>query len=210
LAYQLLISEKDRIDDLTSIMAGSDEGYHSLSTTTHNDGRSVFGSDMSQRFSDADHRLDGLSYEPLHFSVEEPIADYSIQPQPKKNSLLCEIEGCNHESRTQSEYRYVLPRHTARLSSDKRIRRHEARHNKEHVCKVPDCSRTEGFATLHDLMRHQKCVHKIQPQRGQHKEYKCFGKGCAKPDKEWPRFDNFKQHLKRMHRRENVETLIIK
>ena len=90
-------------------MAGSDEGYHSLSTATHNDGRSVFSSDMSLRFPDPDHRLDGLSYESLHVSVEEHVADYSVQQQPKKNSLRCERERCNHESRTQSEYRYVSP-----------------------------------------------------------------------------------------------------
>ena len=198
------------MDDLTSITAGSDEGYHSLSTATHNGSRSVFGSDMSQRSSDPDHRLDGLSYEPFHISVEEPVADYSIQPQPPHNSLRCEREGCDHESRTQSEYRYVLPRHTAGFHSDRRLRRHESRHNKEHVCKVPDCSRMEGFASIHDLMRHQKSVHKIWPQHGQRKEYKCFGESCAKPDKEWPRLDNFKQHLKRMHAHENAETLITK
>jgi hypothetical protein len=104
----------------------------------------------------------------------------------------------------------TLPRHTAELHSDRRIRRHESRHNKEHVCKVPDCSRTEGFANLHDLMRHQKSVHKIRPQHGRHKEYKCFGGSCAKPDKEWPRLDNFKQNLKRMHTHENAEMLITK
>jgi hypothetical protein len=198
------------MDDLTSIMANSDEGYHSLSTATQNDGRSVFGSDISQRLSDPDHRLDRLSYGPFHDSPEEPLTDYSIQPQQKRKSLLCEREGCTHESRTRSEYRYVLRRHTAGSSSDRRIRRHEARHNKEHACKVPGCSRTEGFATIHDLMRHQKSVHKIPPQHGQHKEYKCFGERCAKPDKKWPRFDNFKQHLKRMHTHENVEMLIAK
>ena len=198
------------MDDLTSITAGSDEGYHSLSTATHNGSRSVFGSDMSQRFLDPDHRLDGLSYEPFHMSVEEPVADYSIQPQLQKNSLQCEREGCNHESRTQSEYRYVLARHTAGLSSDRRIRRHDARHNKEHVCKVPDCSRTQGFATINDLERHQKSVHKIQPEHGYSKEYKCFGDSCPKRDKEWPRFDNFKQHLKRIHQQESTETLIMK
>jgi len=188
-------------------MAGSDEGYHSLSTATHNDGRSVFGSDMSQRLSDPNHRLDNLSY---HYSFEEPVADYSIQPQPKRNSLPCERKGCTHESGTQSEYRYVLTRHIAGLSSDRHIRRHDARHNKEHVCKVPDCSRTQGFATINDLERHQKSVHKIQPEHGYSKEYKCFGDSCPKRDKEWPRFDNFKQHLKRMHQHENTETLIVK
>jgi hypothetical protein len=99
------------MDDLTSVMASSDEGYHSLSTATHNDGRSVFGSDMSQRLSDPGHRLDKLSYEPFRDSFEEPVTDFSIQPQQKGNSLPCVREGCTHESRTQSEYRYVLRRH---------------------------------------------------------------------------------------------------
>lgn len=40
--------------------------------------------------------------------------------------------------------------------------------------------------------------------------YRCFAPGCAKASKLWPRLDNFKQHLIRMHPSENVEALVKK
>jgi hypothetical protein len=40
-------------------------------------------------------------------------------------------------------------------------------------------------------------VHKISNRPS--KSYKCFGEGCNNGDKEWPRLDNFKQHLKKKH-----------
>jgi hypothetical protein len=96
------------------------------------------------------------------------------------------------------------------IGTDYRNRKHAARHNKEHVCEELGCTRTEGFATINDLERHQKSVHKIQPAHGQSREYKCFGNSCPKHEREWPRFDNFKQHLKRMHENESIEMLISK
>ena len=83
-----------------------------------------------------------------------------------------------------------------------RFSKHDAWHKKEHICHVKDCPRKgKGFTTVNDLERHQKTVHRIQPdrQRGKNREYKCFAPGCPKNDKEWPRLDNFKQHLIRMH-----------
>jgi hypothetical protein len=38
--------------------------------------------------------------------------------------------------------------------------------------------------------------------------YKCFAPNCKHCDKEWPRLDNFKQHLQRMHKFESTEELI--
>ena len=38
--------------------------------------------------------------------------------------------------------------------------------------------------------------------------YRCFAPGCAKASKLWPRLDNFKQHLIRMHPIEDVEALV--
>jgi hypothetical protein len=84
-------------------------------------------------------------------------------------------------------------------------RKHAARHDGAHISREPGCTRTEGFATVGDPERHQKSVHKIHS-----KEYKCFGDSCPRRDKEWPRFDNFKQHLTRMHPHESTETLIMR
>ena len=51
-----------------------------------------------------------------------------------------------------------------------------------------------------------KAVHKISNRPS--KSYKCFGEGCTKGDKEWPRLDNFKQHLRKMHGDGHVDRLL--
>ena len=59
---------------------------------------------------------------------------------------------------------------------------------------------------MNDLHRHQKSVHGTNQRRS--KDYKCFAVGCGKPEKIWPRLDNFKQHLQRMHAEEDMDALI--
>lgn len=38
---------------------------------------------------------------------QSPITDYAVQSQQKSDSLACEMEGCDHKSRTPSEFKYV-------------------------------------------------------------------------------------------------------
>ncbi|KAJ5358634.1 uncharacterized protein N7496_011047 [Penicillium cataractarum] len=92
--------------------------------------------------------------------------------------------------------------------SDKR--KHEARHRKLFKCDEPNCPRNEGFGTINDLARHKKCVHNKEPERGPKMMYLCFGKNCPRPNKKWPRLDNFKQHLGRMHHGEDADALLKK
>jgi hypothetical protein len=40
------------------------------------------------------------------------------------------------------------------------------------------------------------------------KSYRCFAPNCGKSDKDWPRLDNFKQHLSRMHPELDMEDLL--
>lgn len=89
-------------------------------------------------------------------------------------------------------------------------RKHEARHRKLFKCDEPNCSRKEGFGTINDLARHKKCVHNKEPERGPKMMYLCFGKNCPRPNKKWPRLDNFKQHLNRMHNEEDADALLKK
>jgi hypothetical protein len=140
---------------------------------------------------------------------QNPVHNNVNLSQQRPHSLACEYKGCTHRSKTQSDFKYVLPGPAGNETLlTVVLRKHAARHNREHVCREQGCTRTEGFATINDLERHQKSVHKIQPEHGHSKEYKCFGESCSRRDKEWPRFDNFKQHLKRMHSKENTEMLI--
>ncbi|KAH8433645.1 putative C2H2 finger domain protein [Aspergillus melleus] len=95
---------------------------------------------------------------------------------------------------------------TGKCPSDKR--KHEARHRKLFKCDEPHCPRKEGFGTINDLARHKKCVHKQDPERGPKMLFMCFGHNCPRKDKRWPRLDNFRQHLTRMHHDEDIDDLL--
>ena len=81
------------------------------------------------------------------------------------------------------------------------------KHDKPHRCDIPGCTRPSGFTTTNDLIRHQKSKHKMH-SIGKTKSYKCAGNTCRNPEKEWPRLDNFKQHIVRMHPDENIDELV--
>lgn len=86
----------------------------------------------------------------------------------------------------------IQPLTSAHRASSK----HKSRHEKPHMCQEPGCSRKLGFGTPNDLLRHQQSVHSADGIK-----YRCMEGPCeTKPPKDWPRADNFKQHLKRMHR----------
>lgn len=85
-------------------------------------------------------------------------------------------------------------------------RKHNARHARQYRCIEENCPRSSiGFATINDLYRHEKSVH--GKHVGKSRMYKCFAPGCAKASKLWPRLDNFKQHLIRMHPNEDIDAL---
>ncbi|GJC79422.1 krueppel-like factor 15 [Colletotrichum liriopes] len=65
-------------------------------------------------------------------------------------------------------------------------------------CDVSGCTRKEGFGTLNDLDRHKGSVHPDVFNAGP--RFRCQIGACQTKDKIWPRADNFRQHLKRVHR----------
>ena len=73
-------------------------------------------------------------------------------------------------------------------------------------CDVSGCTHERGFATQTDLNRHQKGVHGIYPNNDSI-SYRCVGRDCNNADKIWPRRDNFRGHLSRMHPHEDIEEL---
>jgi hypothetical protein len=79
-------------------------------------------------------------------------------------------------------------------------------HNKPHKCDIAGCTRTDGFGTVNDLNRHKACVHGIRLRVT--RSFKCAAPGCKTADKVWPRLDNFKQHLERMHKGVDVNGMI--
>lgn len=64
-----------------------------------------------------------------------------------------------------------------------------------------------GFTTKNDLDRHKKSLHQVYIG----KSYMCAVPHCPKKNKIWPRTDNFRQHLKRVHEDwKNVQELMDK
>lgn len=77
------------------------------------------------------------------------------------------------------------------------IRKHRQRHTKPYRCTIPGCARREGFSTSNDLDRHKRSVHPDTAAAGN--RYACPISSCKSRGKIWPRADNFRAHLKRVH-----------
>lgn len=98
--------------------------------------------------------------------------------------LWCEV--CKKELRTRSEQK-----------------KHQQRHKKPFRCDFRDCPRQkEGFSTTNDLDRHKRSKHPESETLGN--RYVCRIGACKSKDKIWPRADNFRAHLKRMHKQDRV------
>ncbi|KAJ5253777.1 hypothetical protein N7524_010957 [Penicillium chrysogenum] len=170
----------------------TDSGYGRTSCTT----QSVVASYSVDSSSPQIDMTDNMSTEsgpsfdhPKYESVSGPsyTSEFVGSPQQLVDaSMLCEDPSCKW---------------VGKCPSDKR--KHKARHKKLFKCDVPNCPRKDGFGTINDLARHKICVHNKEPERGPKMIYMCFGTICPRPNKQWPRLDNFKQHLNRMHHEED-------
>lgn len=79
-------------------------------------------------------------------------------------------------------------------------------HQEPFRCDIFRCKRGEkGFTTVNDLIRHKKSIHRINKVVG---SYQCAFMNCRSKDKIWPRLDNYKQHVQRMHPDEDEQDLI--
>ncbi|KAK8042008.1 hypothetical protein PG993_006531 [Apiospora rasikravindrae] len=89
------------------------------------------------------------------------------------------------------------------VKTNSELKKHRQRHTKPFTCNVPGCGRTEGFSTPNDLDRHKRSVHPEESPVGS--RFQCPHGSCKNKDKIWPRADNFRAHLKRVHRIEKVK-----
>ncbi|KAH6638189.1 hypothetical protein C7974DRAFT_155937 [Boeremia exigua] len=118
------------------------------------------------------------------------VSQHSSRSGGRQKKYYCPELNCNTESKCASDHK-----------------RHMLRHEKSFICTEFECKRAgKGFSTINDLDRHKKSVHKIGVEKS--KSYQCAATGCTHRTKIWPRLDNFKQHLERMHRKENILELI--
>ncbi|KAL2196451.1 hypothetical protein P885DRAFT_37600 [Corynascus similis CBS 632.67] len=98
----------------------------------------------------------------------------------------------------------VCPGCNVSVKTNSELKKHEARHSRPYRCTVPGCRKADnGFATKNDLDRHTKSVHKLH--NGDETVYRCNVGQCKDKPKDWPRLDNFRQHLKRKHGIEGVD-----
>ncbi|KAF2662967.1 hypothetical protein K491DRAFT_709618 [Lophiostoma macrostomum CBS 122681] len=102
------------------------------------------------------------------------------------------------------EIRCLECNETSKCKSD--YKKHMLRHNKPYKCHISNCRRGgKGFTTINDLNRHKKSVHRIGALEN---SYQCASETCRSREKIWPRLDNFKQHIHRMHKDEDEQDLI--
>ncbi|KAF5877081.1 putative c2h2 type zinc finger domain protein [Botrytis fragariae] len=181
----------------------SDSGY---GTRRSHGNASIFSSDINDRDQDcqslAGHVAD---YQPFQGLNEALQSRENTTPETWPTHLPASINSpglfcqtCQKSVKTKSE-----------------LKKHDLRHKKPFVCNFPGCGRTEGFSTTNDLDRHTKSKHflAMTSEVESIKRYRCVVPECKSKDKAWPRLDNFRSHLKRVHSNvvgseENLEKII--
>ncbi|XPS70618.1 hypothetical protein M3J07_002823 [Ascochyta lentis] len=125
-------------------------------------------------------------------SDQRSVSNLSYRSGSQKQQIPCSVPDCFTISNCQSVHK-----------------KHMLKHEKAFVCTEQGCKRDgKGFATVNDLDRHKKSVHKIDSHKT--KSYRCAHDECRNKTKIWPRLDNFKQHIARMHKEHDEFELIKK
>ncbi|KAI0095461.1 hypothetical protein F4814DRAFT_443504 [Daldinia grandis] len=117
----------------------------------------------------------------LPSTFSQPAVARQVNPEGSK---ICET--CNKVLKTKSE-----------------LKKHKQRHDKPFKCTVKGCTRSEGFSTPNDLDRHKRSLHPDEHADGD--RYLCQVGPCVNKKKIWPRADNFRAHMKRVHQKEFIK-----
>ncbi|KAH6697619.1 hypothetical protein F5X68DRAFT_5979 [Plectosphaerella plurivora] len=161
----------------TSVYDGVDRSQDTQSITGHMSDFHPFASMSADKFGQGTNSQREYSHGSW-LNQQQPPLSSRPRHDPASNHLVCPT--CRQQVKNRSE-----------------IKKHEQRHSKPHKCDVPGCGRKEGFSTPNDLDRHKKSVHSQEGTR-----YQCRIGICSSKDKTWPRADNFRSHLKRVHGQE--------
>lgn len=167
-----------------------DSGYHGSITTESLARQSVVGS----TYGDPDRGTETASF--VH-----PLSELHLQSQSSQGQgSLCVAEEkwrgdswSEGRSPAKSET-LVCPTCKLPVKTKAELNKHKQRHEKPFVCPEPNCTRKVGFGTQNDLARHLQSVHSADGIK-----YRCTLGTCRNKEKNWPRADNFKSHLKRVH-----------
>ncbi|KAI9694344.1 MAG: hypothetical protein M1820_008992 [Bogoriella megaspora] len=174
----------------------SDSGYITQAATA----RSVHSVDSGDTNEQLSSRLDKSQpfrntsrpsqHSVIQFESNQP---QSVTPYPQQATSMLQCKYCGEVPKCRSEYK-----------------KHITKHEKPHKCDVPGCPRKEGFTSANDLDRHKKSKHNVKPKHGSDRSYKCAADQCRKKMKIWPRLDNFRQHVVKIHPNDNADILIRK
>jgi len=167
--------EAGETDSIAQSYMPSDSGYGSFN------GEHVYSADKGL---DSRSSLSEGHREELDFGSSQRLPPLFVYSENRKDVskkrplFVCEC--CNSVVKTRSE-----------------LKKHMYRHEKPFKCDFPSCGRSTGFSTVNDLERHKRSKH---PSSVTSKtQYRCVATPCKSKDKLWPRLDNFRSHLKRMH-----------
>ncbi|KAI0182910.1 hypothetical protein EV127DRAFT_40829 [Xylaria flabelliformis] len=167
----------------SEIMPQSDSGYGSYRHHT-----SIANGSVCEDSYDANPDTQSIMERSM-VDAQFPISDVipnPWDPQIRIETVSMRCNVCNKSVRTKSE-----------------LKKHDQRHKKPFKCDVSDCNRRiEGFSTTNDLDRHKRSVHPEAQTLGN--RYMCQIGTCKSKAKVWPRADNFKAHLKRVHAKESI------
>lgn len=177
----------------TTVDSGYADTWFETSTPGPTLGSLLCESDLSDR------QLFGLS--PSHES-QSPFTRASFLEAFQKHDLEIPTEFYPHPPETSADSGYA---DTIVGSTQSEA---NFRPKRLFKCDDPDCPPSESFGTINDLAFHKRWVHNKEPERRPKMMYMCFGVNCPRPNKRWPRLDNFKQHLSRMHHEEDGEVLL--
>lgn len=139
-----------------------------------------------------------------------PFASNTSRPSTTPNTPPASVHTDELDTpASQGQELQKCPYCTTALRLNSEMKKHVLRHEKPFCCPLEGCPKSKkgcGFTTPNDLDRHKRTRHKIFPPQA--KVYVCASPGCAEAGRSWPRFDNFKQHVERMHKDEDTNLLL--
>ncbi|KAK0643112.1 hypothetical protein B0T16DRAFT_177199 [Cercophora newfieldiana] len=172
---------------------GADSGFYSLASVAESLARksvvdSVYGDpDRGTETQSFVQNLSDLQLQSQHSKTHDSV---SVASEHRRRDPW----GSQRSPANPERISLICPTCKASVKTKAELNKHKLRHDKPFHCDVPGCSRKLGFGTQNDLARHQKSVHGADGIK-----YRCTEGACKSKQKNWPRADNFKQHLKRVH-----------
>lgn len=167
----------------------SDSGYGTRRSVGNT---SVYSADIPERDQDCQSLIG-------HIETYQPFYNYSEVLTPRPGRVTESWNSAASATAGPEIAQLVCPTCGKGVKTQSELKKHDLRHRKPFKCKFPDCPRTEGFSTTNDLDRHTRSKHPSVRDAGVAKMYRCPVPGCKSKDKAWPRLDNFRSHLRRVH-----------